>query len=293
VLAITKARSSKFAVYEYRCDAGPDDAPFEEVHGEYSVSYVQRGSFGYRSRGKLHELVAGSLLVGYPGDEYLCTHEHHCAGDVCLSFKLAPELVEEIASDRDAWRIGGLPPVPEIMVMGELAQAVADGRSDVGFDEVAHAFTSRFVKVVRGANARVRQTRLQERRRVVDVARWIEENSHENIDLDAAARTAGISSHHLLRTFARVLGVTPHQYLIRSRLRHAARLLTDDGSTITQIAGAVGFADLSNFIRTFGRAAGVSPQEFRKAARGRSGWCSEFRSEEPQKNAKKKLELPG
>jgi AraC family transcriptional regulator len=108
---------------------------------------------------------------------------------------------------------------------------------------------------------------VHDRRRVVDVARWIEENSHEEIDLESAARTAGMSSYHLLRTFARVLGVTPHQYLIRARLRHAARLLTDEGSSITQIAGAVGFADLSNFIRTFGRAAGVSPAEFRRKAR--------------------------
>ena len=267
MLTIAKSQAAQLSVYEYRCEAGPHDLPFAEVHRDYSVSFVRHGSFGYRSRGRLHELVAGSLLVGYPGDEYMCTHEHHCQGDVCLSFKLSPALVEEIADDRDAWRIGGLPPVPEIMVIGELAQAVADGRSDVSFDEVAQAFMSRFVAVVRGVKTRAQRTRSRDRRRVVDIARWIETNSHAEIDLDAAARTASMSPHHLLRTFASVLGVTPHQYLIRSRLRHAARLLTDDGSTITQIAGAVGFADLSNFIRTFGRAAGMSPAEFRKRAR--------------------------
>ena len=195
---------------------------------------------------------------------------------MCLSFKLAPALVEEIATDRTAWLVGSLPPIPEIMMMGELAQAVVDGRSDVAFDEMAHAFTSRFVAAVRGTRARIRETRTRDRRRVIDVARWIEENSHEEIDLDTAASTAGMSSHHLLRMFARVLGVTPHQYLIRSRLRHAARLLTDQGSTITQIAGAVGFADLSNFIRTFGRAAGMSPATFRRMAieKGESGMAT-------------------
>jgi AraC-like DNA-binding protein len=271
VLTVAKTTLPKVAVYEYRCNSGPQDVPFTEVHAEHSLSYVQRGSFGYRSRGKLHELVAGSLLVGNPGDEYACTHEHHCRGDVCLSFKLAPELVQDIASDRHAWRVGGVPPIPAIMVMGELAQAVADGRSDIGFDEVAYAFTARFIAAVRDVKERVQKTRAHDRRRIVDIARWIENNSHEDIDLDAAARTAGMSSYHLLRTFARVLGVTPHQYLIRSRLRHAARLLTDEGSSITQIAGAVGFADLSNFIRTFGRAAGVSPTEFRSAARAKIG----------------------
>jgi AraC-like DNA-binding protein len=65
-----------------------------------------------------------------------------------------------------------------------------------------------------------------------------------------------------------VLGVTPHQYLIRSRLRHAARLLADNTRSITDIAYDVGFSDLSNFVRTFHRAAGVSPRGFRRVATG-------------------------
>jgi len=68
-----------------------------------------------------------------------------------------------------------------------------------------------------------------------------------------------------------VLGVTPHQYLVRSRLRHAARLLADDGLSITDIAYDVGFGDLSNFVRTFHRAAGISPLRFRQASRGKRG----------------------
>jgi AraC-like DNA-binding protein len=71
-----------------------------------------------------------------------------------------------------------------------------------------------------------------------------------------------------LRLFSSVLGVTPHQYLVRSRLRHAARLLADDERSVTDIAYDVGFGDLSNFVRTFHRAAGVSPRRFREASRG-------------------------
>jgi AraC-like DNA-binding protein len=65
--------------------------------------------------------------------------------------------------------------------------------------------------------------------------------------------------------------VTPHQYLVRARLRRAARLLADDTRSITDVAFDVGFADLSNFVRTFHRAAGVSPRAFRRAAKGDRG----------------------
>ena len=112
------------------------------------------------------------------------------------------------------------------------------------------------------------EIKTRDRRRAVETAQWIEANSHQPIDLDATASQAGISPFHFLRLFSNVLGVTPHQYLVRSRLRHAARLLTDDDIAVTDIAYDVGFGDLSNFVRTFHRAAGISPTKFRQASRG-------------------------
>ncbi|KGM30060.1 hypothetical protein, partial [Inquilinus limosus] len=115
------------AVFDYRCSAGPGDRPFTELHTGHSVSYVRRGSFGCRQLGRADELVAGSVLVGHPGDEFTCTHEHHQHGDECLSFHLDPALVESIGDDCAAWRAGAVPPLPGLMVLGELAQAVAEG----------------------------------------------------------------------------------------------------------------------------------------------------------------------
>jgi len=97
---------------------------------------------------------------------------------------------------------------------------------------------------------------------------WMDEYSHRPIDLESTAREADLSLFHFLRLFTKVLGVTPHQYLVRSRLRHAARLLADQDRSITDIAYDVGFGDLSNFVRTFHRAAGMSPRRFRQTAKG-------------------------
>jgi AraC-like DNA-binding protein len=265
----TLLKHRSISVSEFRCTAGPGDKPFVEQFGCHSISYVRKGSFGCQSRGRTFELVTGSVLVGFPGDEYVCTHDHHICGDECLSFFLEPELVETIGDRREAWRVGAAPPLPELMVLGELAQAAADGRSDIGLDEVGHLFASRFVETVSGRPRKPVAVTARDRRRAVEAAHWIAANSHRQINLDATANQAGISPFHFLRLFANVLGVTPHQYLVRSRLRHAARLLADEDIAITDIAYDVGFADLSNFVRTFHRAAGVSPGAFREAARGK------------------------
>ncbi|CAA2105711.1 helix-turn-helix domain-containing protein [Variovorax paradoxus] len=271
MLVVTELRTDPIRVASYRCDAGPDAQPFTELHEGYSVSYVRKGSFGYRTRGQAYELVAGSVLVGHPGDEYMCTHDHHVCGDECLAFHLSPGFVDLIGGDRKTWRTGGLPPLAELVVIGELAQAAADGRGDVGLDELGMWFASRFVEVVAGVKkgGRPPEATPRDRRRAVDAAMWIDANARHDTGLDGVAAEAGLSSFHFLRLFSQVLGVTPHQYLVRSRLRHAARLLAEDESRpVTEVALDVGFADLSNFVRTFHRAAGVSPGGFRRAARG-------------------------
>ncbi|WP_316214726.1 MULTISPECIES: helix-turn-helix transcriptional regulator [unclassified Bradyrhizobium] len=251
----------------FRCTAAPGERPYVEQFESHSVSYVRKGSFGCHHRGRFFELVAGSVLIGHPGDEFMCTHDHVC-GDECLSFFLAPELVQEIGGSKDVWQAGAAPPLPELMVIGELAQAAAAGNSDLGLDEIGHVFASRFVASISGKPAKPAAATARDRRRAVETALWIDANSHRAVDLESAAYQAGVSPFHFLRLFAAALGVTPHQYLLRSRLRHAAQRLSEDEAPVTDIAYDVGFADLSNFTRTFTRAAGVSPLKFRQASRG-------------------------
>lgn len=273
-VATTLLERESLRVLDYRCTAGPGDVPYAEQHRRFSVSYVRRGSFGYRSRGREHELVAGSLLIGHAGDEFVCTHDHHECGDECLSFHFTPELADAITqqSPREftaIWRRGVLPPVPETMVLGELAQSVAEQRSDIGLDEAGLMLAHRLVGVVSGRTRKRPPMPARDRRRAVEAALRIDERCEEPISLETRAAEAGLSPFHFLRVFADVLGVTPHQYLVRARLRRAARLLAeDDQRSVSDVAFDVGFGDLSNFVRTFHRVAGVSPREFRRAARG-------------------------
>jgi len=259
--------SASLRVEDYRCQVGRAERPRVELHHGFSLSYVRKGSFGYRTRGRSYELVAGSLVVGTPGEEYLCTHEH-AVGDECLSLHFAPELVDALGPRAQAWRAGGVAPLPELVVLGELAQSAATGACELGLDELALWLAGRFVGLASGRAQAPVQLCARDRRRAVDAALWIDAHAHEDIDLESSAGAVGLSAFHFLRLFARVLGVTPHQYLVRARLRRAARLLAGDARSITDIAYAVGFGDLSNFVRTFRRAAGVSPSAFRKAARG-------------------------
>lgn len=257
------------SIYDARCDAQPGEKPYVEIYRRHSLAFVRRGSFGCRTLGREHELVAGAVLVGRPGQEYVATHEHHACGDECLSLKFEPELVESLGAGARAWELGRVPPLPQLMVLGELAQAAAEGSTDVGADEAALLFAAKFAETVCDKSGTDLKPTAGERRRAVEAALWLDANSASEIDLEATAREAGMSRFHFLRVFSRALGVTPHQYLVRTRLRRAARLLAEGGRAVTDIALDVGFADLSNFVRSFRRAAGAPPGRFRREVRGK------------------------
>jgi AraC-like DNA-binding protein len=268
VPARTIFRSHALVVDDYRCAAARGAAPYAELHRDFSLSYVARGSFGCRTLGESHELVTGAVLIGRAGDEYMCTHDHAAGGDHCLSFHFAPALADSLDAASPIWRRGAAPPLSELIVIGELALAAARGESNLGIDEVALVFAHRFVALAAQRTRAACDAPARDRARAVEVAEWLAAHAHESIDLSAAAARAGLSEFHFLRVFGRVLGVTPHQYLVRARLRRAARLLADEQRSVTEVALEAGFADLSNFVRTFHRAAGAAPRAFRRAARG-------------------------
>jgi AraC family transcriptional regulator len=86
---------------------------------------------------------------------------------------------------------------------------------------------------------------------------------HAGLTLDSLARGAGLSPYHFLRTFERLTGSTPHQYVLRARLREAARRLTSEPGKVVDIALDCGFGDVSNFNRAFRAEFGASPRTFR------------------------------
>ena len=270
MMTITPLLRGPVSVAAYACTAEASARPYAEQHTHWSVSYVKAGSFGCQCRGRRFDLMPGAVLLGRPGDEFTCTHDHHGGGDECLAFFIEPEVADEVGGARhQPWESSGLPPLPELMALGELARSAARYSAGPRVDEVGLALAAKVVDVMAGEQRPRAMQRPVDRRRAIESARWIDLHAHQDIDLQRLATQTGLSVYHYLRVFSAVLGVTPHQYLLRCRLRKAAHLLTDEDRAITEIALDVGFADLSNFVRTFRRAAGVSPRLYRQASRTR------------------------
>ena len=87
----------------------------------------------------------------------------------------------------------------------------------------------------------------------------------EALDLQAMADTAHVSPRHFSRSFRRIFGETPYQYLLSRRLERARRLLRTTDDSVAEICLSVGFTSVGSFTSTFTRHVGVSPTTYRRA----------------------------
>jgi len=102
--------------------------------------------------------------------------------------------------------------------------------------------------------------------RMGEVIGRIEREFTGRITLAELARSAHVSPNHLLRLFKTATGSTPGDYLLRVRLRHAAKLLRQSTLAIGEVAEASGFADSNYFSRKFRETYGKSPRAYRGGA---------------------------
>jgi AraC family transcriptional regulator len=267
------ASGTGWRVSDMICTSGPRDPCYVEQHGAYSIALVTDGNFQYRTGQGSALMTPGSLLLGNEGASFECGHPHS-RGDRCLAFHFSPELFESVIAavpgvTRAALGAPRLPPVPSVLALLAAAQTLRDaGGRPEEFREVALRLAGA-VHAALGEAARSsrRSPTPRDERRVAAALRRIEARRGAGLSVDALAAESAVSTFHFLRIFAQVVGVTPGQYMLRTRLHHAAVGLCRSDDAIAAVALDCGFDDLSTFNRQFRRATGLTPGAYR-AQRG-------------------------
>jgi AraC family transcriptional regulator len=264
------AQGAGWSVADVVCTAGPEDRPFEEQHRNVCIAVVAAGSFQCRSRAGRVLLAPGSLLLGNPGQAYECGHEH-AKGDRCISFSYAPEYFERITAGAGTamFRVAALPPVRAMSTAvaracAGLAGDDADAK-DLLWEELGVGLAVDSLQLGNGSEQSSRETMPGAEARVTRAVRMIDESPGAAHSLARLAQEARLSPYHFLRTFEAVAGLTPHQYVMRIRLRRAAVRLVQQQASVLDIAFDCGFGDVSNFNRSFRAEFGMSPRAFRRS----------------------------
>jgi AraC family transcriptional regulator len=253
---IAVAEGQGWRVTDIVCTAGPRDPRFEEQHTCATIAIVVAGSFQYRTAAGRAVMTPGSLLLGNPGHYFECGHEH-AVGDRCISFQYDPAYFDNVAPFSASTRI---PPVRAIAALTSQVHAALAGSSLASWEEIAVSLAGQAVsRQTSGATAP-----FDAESRVTRVVRLLDAEPAAETSLRRLAEEANLSPYHFLRVFQCVTGVTPHQYILRMRLRRAAIRLATGREKVIDVALGCGFGDVSNFNRTFRAEFGVSPRAYRR-----------------------------
>jgi AraC-like DNA-binding protein len=253
---------------DVRCHAGPADRPFEERHEEACIAVVLEGTFHCRSPLGSALFAPGSILLGNGGTCFTCGHEHG-TGDRSLAFHYAPARLEAIVAAvpgarRLDFAVPRLAPTPALAGLVASAEAARDEADPAALEEVALELAAAAAGAGTDGAASAVGPGGRDVARVTRALRRIEAAAEEALSLDDLASEAAMSPYHFLRSFRRVAGMTPHQYVLRTRLHRAAVRLRRTSDAVSAIAFDAGFNDLSTFNRRFRRVMGLSPGGFRR-----------------------------
>ncbi len=93
---------------------------------------------------------------------------------------------------------------------------------------------------------------------------YIEKNLASEVSLEEVADLLGLHPNYFSVMFKQMTGETFVQYRTKRRMEYAKRMLSEEQHRITDISYAVGYADHSNFTKTFKKYEGISPSEYRQ-----------------------------
>lgn len=97
------------------------------------------------------------------------------------------------------------------------------------------------------------------------VISYINEHFTESISLETLADLASLSPYYFTRVFFRQTGMTPHQYLIATRIGASKFLLKTTDIPVKEIGFSCGFSSESSFCTTFRKWERMTPSEYRSS----------------------------
>lgn len=234
----------------------------QHTHKQALFCYVMQGQYTESYDSRTRECKTSTLLFHPPGE--LHAEQFHATGGRSFIVEIAP-----------AW----LAKVQEHL---PIAEGPADFQGGV-FELLAHKLYREFTHedsasplIIEGLMMELLGETMRRRSAqnlpvcppwLQQVKELLQARFTDNLTLTDLAQHAGVHPVHLAQTFRKAYQCTIGEYLRKLRIEYACHELATSAKPIVDIALAAGFCDQSHFTRTFKRAVGAAPSQYREALR--------------------------
>ncbi len=128
-------------------------------------------------------------------------------------------------------------------------------------ESLATALAARLLSQYRGTRSPIGGL---PKRQLQQLLEYIDENVARDLSLQELASVVSASGSHFNVLFKKSTGSSPHQFVLRARVRRAVDLITGSSLELSEIALRCGFANQSHMSRSVRRFHGITPAELRR-----------------------------
>lgn len=232
-------------------------------HSTWSVGVVDEGTGGIWFRGATERGGTNELITINPGE----VHTGFPLQKAGISYSilyLGEALVKEILPG-----VTAMPNFPGVTVRdtalpAELRQLCRRLEFCSVCLEVESQLLTTLARLFRRhARAKAADHGGKEPSHVARMQDYLRANLHRSVRLEELAGLNELSKAYAIRSFHRVVGMPPYEWLLQLRIEEAKKLL-QSGRAVSDVAMALGFADQSHFHRRFKRVTGMTPAAYAK-----------------------------
>lgn len=250
-------------------------------HDELEIIYIKKGAGTIMVDLEAHQVSAGTLALILPGQLHSIRQYEDCSMEyeniIFHPNLLLSKQTDDCAKDYLLPLLSGALSLPTFLTPSlknykEIASCID------GADEICKTYPKAYQFAVKSqlyrffyllfstcadtARTPNMQSSLDKMKQII---KYIECNYMEKISIADISGELGISPSYFMKYFKNTMNTSFIDYLNEYRLTMASRLLLSSNSSILDIAGEVGFENLSYFNRLFKKRFGTTPSNYRKS----------------------------
>jgi AraC-like DNA-binding protein len=235
----------------------------QHFHTVPAIGVVDRGTMSTYCRSSTHILPTGTVFLLNPGE----VHAPKSATEYGWGFRVIYVEKEFFQSRSEDFEFGVpqfvKPFVQDVALAASLLRLHRKLDRDADTLNIENDLADVFAHLGERhvSEPRNKPAIRDERNKILRVKDYLHRNYWKNISVEDLTEIAQLSRFHLMRTFRRDVGLSPHAYLTQIRVEAAKKLLSE-GASIVNVASDIGFTDQSHFTRHFKRMTGVTPGQY-------------------------------
>lgn len=259
----------------------PFNMPSHHYHDFYEIYYLLSGERYYFVKNEVYHIIKGDLIIIHPNE----IHKTLSAGSpeherfiiyfrkpfLDTIFKLDNSITsfDCFGSDLCLLRINQ---EQQIYIENTINEIISEcSAKPFGYKGQVKLYLMELIISInrnfKNKSLNISQTTNILHKKVGDILKYLNENYSEEISLTKISLEFSISKFYLSKIFKKSTGFSLIEYLNSIRIKEAQKLLRETELSVTQISEAVGYANITHFIRMFKALSGISPLKYRRKIR--------------------------